>query len=486
VVFNTPTYRGVSLIKANMIGCGFGIDQSHNSVTKYAVSLDWIENYYICVLDNHTPIYELARSSIFSIRGKTSEISRHKMTEEAANGEITNTDQRQPKNMDLSSAIATAVNHVLDGYDWSLIPLPVRVNGGHKHKPHVKRPMNAFMVWAQAARRKLADQYPHLHNAELSKTLGKLWKMLKDAEKKPFIEEAERLRLKHKREHPDYKYQPRRKKQKGNGGPDQPEATISADDLLKVLKGDPQVVGKSVSQDSSCASPDSSLSDEESSPGSSSPATSPPTTPTATIKVEGGSKCSEPSVPDPDIQAQSSPTFPLKKSENSTVPSTTNNSGNSAIDFHVEMGDLMVDTTEFDQYLHSYTQPLQMPSSPPSVTYTSHGGVYTPTNHGVSRFAPNNNPVTSSYTEFMEQLQKLPSSYPPNQVAPSALHQRTQSENGSFPFSFNEPADVANGSSPRSFGISSVPSLAIPASSPANGTQNPQSSPSRLHTLMWK
>ena len=211
------------------------------------------------------------------------------MTEQT-NGETKKSDSDvvQPKNMDLSSAIATAVNHVLDGYDWSLIPLPVRVNGGHKHKPHVKRPMNAFMVWAQAARRKLADQYPHLHNAELSKTLGKLWKLLNDAEKKPFIEEAERLRLKHKREHPDYKYQPRRKKQKGNGGPDQPEATISADDLLKVLKGDTQLMPKSgCSQDGNCASPESSLSGEEaSSPGSSSSATSPPTTPTATVKLE--------------------------------------------------------------------------------------------------------------------------------------------------------------------------------------------------------
>ncbi|XP_068673623.1 transcription factor SOX-9-like [Montipora foliosa] len=409
------------------------------------------------------------------------------MTEET-NAEIIKPDQTQPKNMDLSSAIATAVNHVLDGYDWSLIPLPVRVNGGHKHKPHVKRPMNAFMVWAQAARRKLADQYPHLHNAELSKTLGKLWKMLKDAEKKPFIEEAERLRLKHKREHPDYKYQPRRKKQKGNGGADQPEATISADDLLKVLKGDPQVVAKSASRDSSCASPDSSLSEEASSPESSSPATSPPTTPLPAVKVEGGSKCSEANLQDSEIQVQPSPTFPLKKSECGSVATSTNSGSNGAIDFHVEMGDLttdlMVDTTEFDQYLHSYTQPMQIPS-PPSVTYSSHGG-YTQTTHGASRFASNSNPVTSSYTEFMEQLQKLPSSYPPNQVAPSALHQRNQPENGAYPFSFSDPAEVANGSTSRSFTIASVPPIAIPASSPATGVQNPQSSPSRLHTLMWK
>lgn len=72
--------------------------------------------------------------------------------------------------------IRNAVSQVLKGYDWTLVPIPVRINGSSKSKPHVKRPMNAFMVWAQAARRKLADQYPHLHNAELSKTLGKLWR----------------------------------------------------------------------------------------------------------------------------------------------------------------------------------------------------------------------------------------------------------------------------------------------------------------------
>ncbi|KAI4821611.1 transcription factor Sox-9-A-like [Pseudochaenichthys georgianus] len=118
--------------------------------------------------------------------------------------------------------IRDAVSQVLKGYDWTLVPMPVRVNGSNKNKPHVKRPMNAFMVWAQAARRKLADQYPHLHNAELSKTLGKLWRLLNETEKRPFVEEAERLRVQHKKDHPDYKYQPRRRKSVKNG-PNDPE-----------------------------------------------------------------------------------------------------------------------------------------------------------------------------------------------------------------------------------------------------------------------
>uniref|UniRef100_A0A8D0GIV2 Transcription factor SOX-30 n=1 Tax=Sphenodon punctatus TaxID=8508 RepID=A0A8D0GIV2_SPHPU len=74
---------------------------------------------------------------------------------------------------------------------------------------HVKRPMNAFMVWARIHRPALAKANPAANNAEISVQLGLEWNKLTEEQKKPYYDEAQKIKEKHREEFPGWVYQPR-------------------------------------------------------------------------------------------------------------------------------------------------------------------------------------------------------------------------------------------------------------------------------------
>ncbi|XP_076292638.1 transcription factor Sox-9-B isoform X2 [Lasioglossum baleicum] len=279
--------------------------------------------------------------------------------------------------------INAAVTKALQGYDWNMVPVAPK-GSGDKRAAHVKRPMNAFMVWAQAARRILADRYPHLHNAELSKSLGKLWRRLSENDKKPFIEEADRLRVIHKREHPDYKYQPRRRKQNGpagrDGSPSRNQNTVAfhVSRSLKQEDMSPRGAQGPISPQSRVSSSPPTSPNQGLSPPT------PPTTPRGQHYINQGNQPQQNGMYHQDLVISSTSESPHQQQSTNVdyryievVDGELNglaSLGGVGLNLPLNLQEYEVESNELDQYLKPQAPPVHLP--PPPTTTTSSQWVF--------------------------------------------------------------------------------------------------------------
>lgn len=168
---------------------------------------------------DHKQGIKRARSD--TIRSDISDNSTNHTTTITIKSELVNLDSPQPQEILISSDSHQSEGEKKDFGSMSINPKSVTpYSDATKCKKnatsHVKRPMNAFMVWSQIERKRISEVAPEVHNAEISKRLGARWKNLDTEARKPFIDEAERLRLLHLKEYPDYKYRPRKKAKKSD------------------------------------------------------------------------------------------------------------------------------------------------------------------------------------------------------------------------------------------------------------------------------
>ncbi|GJQ82525.1 hypothetical protein Trydic_g14510 [Trypoxylus dichotomus] len=67
----------------------------------------------------------------------------------------------------------------------------------------IRRPANAFMLYANHNRKKMAQMYPLESNKEISKRLGNSWKKLDSVEKLHYYDLAKQVDMEHKRKYPE-------------------------------------------------------------------------------------------------------------------------------------------------------------------------------------------------------------------------------------------------------------------------------------------
>ncbi|KAI8367538.1 high mobility group box domain-containing protein [Radiomyces spectabilis] len=76
----------------------------------------------------------------------------------------------------------------------------------------IPRPRNAFMLYRQAVHAKIVSNHAGLHNKDICKIAGEMWRTETEEFRRAFRRAADEERLLHSSKYPGYKYQPQTKK----------------------------------------------------------------------------------------------------------------------------------------------------------------------------------------------------------------------------------------------------------------------------------
>lgn len=93
----------------------------------------------------------------------------------------------------------------------SLVNKPTKQRKSRARKPkRTPRPPNAFILYRKAKQPDVVAQNKNLTNAEVSKVISKMWWKETEEERFQWEKRADRMKLKHMQDYPDYVYQPKK------------------------------------------------------------------------------------------------------------------------------------------------------------------------------------------------------------------------------------------------------------------------------------
>ncbi|XP_038842276.1 protein capicua homolog [Salvelinus namaycush] len=118
-----------------------------------------------------------------------------------------------------------------------------KISPGKREKDHIRRPMNAFMIFSKRHRALVHQRHPNQDNRTVSKILGEWWYALGPKEKQKYHDLAFQVKEAHFKAHPDWKWCNKDRKKSssdgrgllGPGGKDIRERSMSETTALSFL-----------------------------------------------------------------------------------------------------------------------------------------------------------------------------------------------------------------------------------------------------------